>query len=205
MRMVSLLLVAFLFQTAHQHHPPADASEYAKVLNDPGREAWQKPHDVVMALGLDSKTAIADIGAGTGYFALRFARHAGKVYAVDIDERLLAMAAKGAPANLETVLATPDDPKLPQASVDIIFFCDVMHHIENRPAYFRKLATALKPGGRIVNVDFHKKELPVGPPPAMKLTEEQVTAEFAQAGFKLSKKRDFLPYQYFLEFERAAH
>ena len=197
------ILLALMFQTAHQHHPPRDAAEYAKVLNDPAREAWQKPHEVVMALDLKPETSIADIGAGTGYFSLRFANHAGTVYAVDIDEKLLAIAAKSAPKNLRTVLATPDDPKLAPASVDIIFFCDVLHHIENRPAYYAKLATALKPGGRIVNIDFYKKELPVGPPPAMKLSEQQVIAEFAKAGFQLARKRDILPYQYFLEFERA--
>ena len=151
--MTLLLLLVCLFQTAHQHHPPADASEYARVLNDPGREAWQKPHDVVMALNLDSGTVIADIGAGSGYFAQRFAHHAGKVYAVDIDRKLLDMAVKDAPDNLQAILATPDDPKLPPASVDVIFFCDVLHHINNRPAYYDKLKAALKPGGRVVNID----------------------------------------------------
>ncbi len=70
-------------QVPHQNHPPSSA-EYAKVLEDPSRDEWQKPHDVVMALDLKSTETIADIGAGTGYFARRFALHAGKVYAVDI-------------------------------------------------------------------------------------------------------------------------
>lgn len=188
-------------QTQHQHHPPRDAGEYARVLEDPGRDAWQKPHDVVMALELKSTEVIADIGAGTGYFARRFARHAGKVFAVDLDAKLLEIAAKNAPANLITVLAAPDDPKLGEASVDTIFFCDVLHHIDARPAYYEKLKRALKPGGRIVMVDFHKKPLPVGPPPAMKLSAEQVEAELAAAGFGKVKSFDFLPHQYFLVFE----
>lgn len=145
--MMLLFALAFLFQAPHQHHPPQDATEYARVLNDPGREAWQKPHEVVMSLNLKPSDTVADIGAGSGYFAQRFARHVSKVYAVDIDRKLLEMAAKDAPPNLETVLASPDDPKLPPASVDLIFFCDVLHHIENRPAYYRKLNAALKPGG----------------------------------------------------------
>jgi arsenite methyltransferase len=198
--MYSMFLFALLMQVAHQHHPPSDAAEYARVLEDPGREAWQKPHDVVMALGLTKDTAIADIGAGSGYFARRFARHAGAVYAVDIDAKLLALAAKDAPPTLHTVLAAPDDPKLAPGSVDVIFICDVLHHIENRPAYYGKLKAALKPGGRVVNIDFYKKELPVGPPPGMKLSDDQVVAEFHAAGFKLGKRRDLLPYQYFLEF-----
>jgi arsenite methyltransferase len=201
--MTLLLAMAFLFQAPHQqHHPPQDAAEYARMLNDPGREAWQKPHEVVTALNLKASDTVADIGAGSGYFAQRFARHVAKVYAVDIDQKLLDIAAKDAPPNLQTILSVPDDPKLPPASVDVMFICDVLHHIENRPAYFEKLKAALKPGGRIVNIDFYKKELPVGPPVAMKLSEELVIGEFKAAGFHLARKHDFLPYQYFLEFER---
>ncbi len=202
-------LCAFLFalaavaigQVPHQHHPPS-SGEYSKVLEDPSRDAWQKPHEVVMALGLKTTDAIADIGAGTGYFARRFAHHAGKVYAVDIDQQLLGIIQRDAPANLTTVLAAPGDPRLPDNSVDVIFFCDVLHHIENRAAYYPKLAKALRPGGRIVVVDFYKKELPVGPPPSMKLTEAEVTSELRAAGFVPARQLDFLPYQYFLFFEK---
>lgn len=192
------LLIA---QVPHQHHPPS-SDEYARVLEDPSRDEWQKPHEVVMALDLRPVEAIADIGAGTGYFARRFANHAGKVYAVDIDAKLLAVAGHKAPANLETVLAAPDNPRLGPRSVDTIFFCDVLHHIENRPAYYAKLAQALKPGGRIVVIDFYEKSLPVGPPPSMKISETAVVKEFERAGFKLSKRLNTLPYQYFLFFEK---
>ncbi len=198
---VVFLTAVALGQVPHQHHPPS-SEEYARVLEDPSRDDWQKPHEVVMALDLKPAETVADIGAGTGYFARRFALHARKVYAVDIDAKLLAIAGERAPANLETVLAAPDDPRLPANSVDTIFLCDVLHHIENRPAYYPKLSTALKTGGRIVVIDFYKKDLPVGPPPAMKLSEEQVIAEFQQAGFALSKRLEILPYQYFLFFEK---
>ena len=188
-------------QVPHQNHPPS-SGEYAKVLEDPSRDEWQKPHDVVMALRLKSTDAIADIGAGTGYFARRFANHAGKVYAVDIDPELLAIAGKNAPANLKTVLAAPDDPRLPEHSVDIVFFCDVLHHIENRAAYYPKLAKALKPGGRIVVIEFYKKDLPIGPPPSMKLSGAEVIAELGKAGFTLASRLDILPYQYYLFFDK---
>src|ERR1039457_3762944 len=198
--MFALAMVSF-GQVLHQNHPPSSA-EYAKVLEDPARDEWQKPHDVVMALALKSTETIADIGAGTGYFARRFALHAGKVYAVDIDDKLLDIVRKDAPANLETVLASADDPRLPERSVDAIFFCDVLHHIENRPAYYSRLAKVLKPGGRIVIVDFFKKELPVGPPPSMILSDDEVVAELKAAGFTLTKRLDILPYQYYLFFEK---
>jgi len=190
-------------QVADQHHPPRNAEEYARVLNDPQRESWQRPQEVVKALGLRSDETIADLGAGTGYFARRFAPHVAKVYAIDIDEKLLKIAKDGAPPNLETILAAPDDPRLPEGSVDTIFICDTLHHIANRAAYYPKLKKALKPGGRIVNIDFHKKPLPVGPPESMKLSEEEVIAEFNAAGFRLSKTLDSLPYQYFLVFQQA--
>lgn len=200
--LILLLTVAYvsLAQSEHQHHMPHSAEEYAKILNDPARDQWQKPHEVVMSLGLRPDEVIADIGAGTGYFARRFAHHAGTVYAIDIDPKLLEMTKKDAPANLKTILAVPDDPRLPKASVDTIFLCEVLHHIQNRAAYLPKLKQALKPGGRVVNIDFYKKELPVGPPVSMKLSEEQVIAEFKAAGFRLQKKFDFLPYQYYLVF-----
>ena len=193
---------AFHPQVAHQHHPPRSAEEYIRVLNDPKRDAWQKPHEVVQALSLRPDEVIADIGAGSGYFARRLARHAGKVYAVDIDERLLKAADEGAPTNLETVLAAPNDPRLPPASVDTIFFCNSLHHIANRASYYPKLKRALKPGGRLVVIDFHKRPLPVGPPESMKISEADVVAELASAGFQKTKQFDFLPYQYFLEFRR---
>ena len=188
-------------QVPHQHHPPS-SDEYAKVLEDPSRDAWQQPHDVVMALDLKPTDVIADIGAGTGYFARRFAHHARKVYAVDIDSALLAISAKDSSKNLVTVLAAPDDPRLPNAVADVIFFCDVLHHIDNRPAYYEKVAKALKPGGRVVVIDFFKRDLPVGPPIAMKLSENEVVTEFQKAGFRLGRKLAILPYQYYLIFEK---
>ena len=86
--------------------------------------------------------------------------------------------------------------------VDTIFFCDVLHHIDNRPAYYAKVAKAMKVGGRILVIDFYKKDLPVGPPETMKLSTEEVILEFENAGFKLVKRLDILPYQYYLFFER---
>lgn len=197
--------IAFLLPLAGQveHHHPRSAEEYAQILNDPKPDVWQKPHEVVMALELRREEKIADIGAGTGYFSLRLARHAGTVYAVDIDQKLLDIAGKGAPSNHKTILATPRDPHLPHADVDTIFFCDVLHHITDRPSYYAKLKQALKPRGRIVIIDFHQRPLPVGPPVEMKISAETVEAELAAAGFRLVKSFDFLDYQYFQVYRAA--
>ncbi len=169
---------------------------------DSRRDEWQKPDEVIRALEISPQDVVADIGAGSGYFARRFARHAHKVYAVDVDARALEAAAKGAPSNLTTVVAAPDDPKLPAGEVNLVFFCNTMHHINNRVEYLRNLARALAPGGRVVNVDFHKKPLPVGPGLSHKLDESEVLKEFEAAGYRLAKKHEFLPYQYFQVFVR---
>ena len=156
-----------------------------------------------MALHLKPTDTVADIGAGTGYFSRRLAIHAAKVYAVDIDAKLLDIAKKNAPANVITVVSKPQDPMLPPASVDLVFFCDVIHHIEDRLDYYRRLRPALKPGARIVIVDFYKKQMPIGPPPEMKLSEKQVTEELEKAGFRRTRSESFLEYQYFLEFRAS--
>lgn len=200
MRWPVSLLWLLLWSAAAQHTHQEHGRGMARMLEEPARAAWQKPEEVVAALGLRKEEVIADIGAGTGYFTRRFAARAANVFAVDVDASFLQKIESLRLPNVVAVHADPADPKLPPAGVDTIFFCNVWHHIENRPAYLEKLRATLKPGGRIVVIDFHKRPLPVGPPPSMKLAEEEVLKEFEQAGFRLAKKHDFLEHQYFLEF-----
>jgi ubiquinone/menaquinone biosynthesis C-methylase UbiE len=190
------------------HHVPRSTEEWVRVLETPDRDGWQKPREVVDALRLKPGAAVADIGAGSGYFSVRFAAVVGPqgtVYAGDIDAGLIdylkQRAVKAGLQNLKPVLGQPDDPLLPADSVDLVFICDVIHHIENRGLYYARLAQTLHPGGRLVIVDFQKQELPVGPPAAMKIAKPDLIAEVEQAGFALREEFDFLPYQYFLVFE----
>lgn len=205
MRWLASVLVFSLLGAAAQHGERrgggrGEGRGLMRTLEEPGRAAWQKPDEVVEALALRKDEVVADIGAGTGYFTRRFAARAARVYAVDINPRLLEQIAGLGLSNVAVILADPDNPKLPDAAVDTVFFCNVLHHIADRPAYCRRLARALKPGGRIVVVDFHKRPLPVGPPVEEKLSVEEVTEEFARAGFRLDRSHGFLPYQYFVEF-----
>jgi ubiquinone/menaquinone biosynthesis C-methylase UbiE len=151
---------------------------------------------------------VADLGAGSGYFTIRLAREvgpAGKVYAVDIDPQMLDYIDRRAEEekldNVQTILADPDDPKLGSQSVDLIFICDVLHHFHDRAGYFPKLYRALRPGGRLVNIDFQKRKLPLGPPVEMKIEKKDCIKEFETAGFRFVREFDFLTYQYFLVFE----
>lgn len=206
----ALLQCAWLFaQVAHQHHPARSAGEYIMALEDPGREEWQQPQEVITKLDLKQGEAVADLGAGSGYFTLRLARAVGptgKVYAVDIDSQMLEHVTRRAKEenleNIHAVLAAPDDPKLTPSSVDMILICDVLHHIPHRELYYPLLARSLKPGGRLVNLDFHKRPLPVGPPVEMKIAKESMIQEAETAGLHLVKEFDFLKYQYFLVFAR---
>lgn len=194
--------------SAHEaHRLHTDTAGYIAALEDPARDAWQKPHDVIEALDLKQGEQIADIGAGSGYFALRFARHvgaAGHVFAVDISQEMLAHVETRAKAagltNVTTVLAPPGDPLLADASVDRIFICDVWHHVDDQAGYLEKLKKSLRPGGQIVMIDFQKRDLPVGPPVAMKIARDDLVAQMEGRGFRLAQEHTFLPYQYFLVF-----
>lgn len=197
--MTAILMAALLLQAAHEHHVPRSAEEYAKILEQPSRDEWQKPEQVIEALQLRKTDVVADLGAGSGYFTRRLAIRVDQVYAVDIDRRLLDMITKSNDARIQAVLATPDDPKLPPHSVDVVFICEVLHHIENRGAYYPKLIASLKPNGRIIIVDFQKRPLPVGPNVEMKIDEKDLEKELSAAGLKITKRHTFLPYQYFVE------
>jgi ubiquinone/menaquinone biosynthesis C-methylase UbiE len=189
----------------HQLHD--DPKAYIGALEDPKRDAYQKPHEVLTALKLKPGEVIADIGAGSGYFTFRIAHQVGpkgKVYAVDVspdmirhlNRRIRELKA----INIVSVLADPDDPLLPGQSVNRIFICDVWHHVENPAKYLSTMKKILKPGGEIVMIDFHKKELPFGPPLQMKIAREDLIKQMATNGFRLAKEHTFLPYQYFLVF-----
>ena len=193
------------------HKLHQDASAYIALLEDPARDAYQKPHEVVMALALKEGERIADIGAGAGYFTLRFAQHvgaAGRVFAVDISpDMIIHLNQRVRDArldNVRTILALPDDPLLADASVDRIFLCETWHHIGQHAQYLARLKKILRPGGQIVIIDFQKKETPVGPPMEMRVSREDVVREFEQNGFRLTGEHTFLPYQYFLVFAPAS-
>jgi len=185
-----------------------DSKAYIAMLEDPERDSFQKPHEVLAALDLKEGEVIADIGAGSGYFTFRFSRHVGetgRVYAVDISpDMIIHMNRKIrelGTKNVITILAPPDDPLLPSLPVDRLFFCDTWHHIENQTQYLKLLKRILKPSGQLIMIDFHKKELPVGPPVEMKIAREDLISQMESANLQLAKEFTFLPYQYFLLFK----
>ena len=195
-------------QVVHDHqHSFGDAEKWAKVFDDPDRDAWQKPHEVIQALALKSDAVVADIGAGTGYFSVRLSNmlQGGRVYAVDIEpdmvKYLAERAKKEGRTNMVAVAGAADSPRLP-AKVDLALFVDVYHHVDSRERYFRGLRKSLSPGGRVAIIDF-RLDSPDGPPREARLSPERVKAEMKKAGYVLVAEHAFLPRQYFLIFRGA--
>lgn len=185
---------------------PHDLDDYIARLASPERDAWQKPDQLVEALKLKPGQTACDIGAGPGYFTLRLARAVGAdglVYAVDVEPRILdALRARlGASDvhNVVPVLALASDPLVPPRACDLILVVNTYHHFPDGPAYLRRLARSLKPGGRIVNVDYEKKETPFGPPLEHRISRDEFVRIAESAGLRLAGEHTFLPYQYAVE------
>lgn len=180
------------------------AENWARIFDDPRRDAWQKPHEVIQSLALKPDAIVADIGSGTGYFSVRFA-HAlpqGRVYGVDIEPDMVKYLAERVQreklGNVTAIAAAPDDPRLPE-KVDLIIMVDVFHHIADRTRYMNKLKGSLKPDGRIAIIDF-RMDSPDGPPKSARLAPSRVKTEMNAAGYALVQEPTFLPNQYFLVF-----
>ena len=192
------------------HHLHRDPQAYIAMLENPARDAYQKPEEVVRALALKPGETVADIGSGSGYFTLRLAKavgDAGRVYGVDIDPEMIRHLNRrvrdAGVRNVQTILSAPDDPLLPDGSIDRFVVVDTWHHVDKQPEYLALMKKMLKPGGQVVMIDFHKRELPVGPPVEMKIAREVLVRQMEANGFRLAQEHTFLPYQYFLVFAPA--
>jgi ubiquinone/menaquinone biosynthesis C-methylase UbiE len=187
-----------------KHGNPTHFAAYVARLDDPGRAKWQLPDRVVAALKLKKGGTAAEIGSGTGQFTIRMAKKVGgdgRVYAIDVEPRMLELLAERAAAAKAwgiVGLLAPEGNGLPPEPVDAVLMVNVLHHLHARAEYLRALATRLKPGGRIAIVDFHDRELPVGPPPDHKLARADAIAAIEGAGLRILREEKFLPYQYFL-------
>ena len=163
-----------------------DAEKWAKEFDNPERDAWQKPEEVLDALHLQPTSLVADIGAGTGYFSVRIARRVpeSKIFAADVEPDMVrylgARAEREHLANLTAVLARTDAANLPEP-VDVVLVVDTYHHIDDRTRYFAALTSSLRPGGRLVILDF-KADSPNGPPAQHRIPPERVGEELAAVG-----------------------
>lgn len=177
-------------------------------MNDPARDAWQKPKQVVERLDVQPGARVADLGAGGGYFTWYLAAAVGpqgKVYAVEIDDTALAIIEKEMKSrgvrNVLPIRAESGDAKLPEP-VDLVFSCDTYHHMQDRIAYFQSLARYLKPDGKVAILDFHAEGFFSGLL-GHGTTKQEVRREMESAGYRLAAEYDFIDRQHFQIFSRT--
>ena len=217
MRLISVLLLLALTacESSDKPGPPTDDVYASNSVTDEDQErhVWQKPGIVIDVLGDIEEKVIADIGAGEGFFARRLAPLADRVIAIEIDQRWIeyldTLRATELPRQLqprlEPRLALPDDPMLSAREVDIVLFVNTLYLIENREAYLHKLLPALRPGGRIVIVDWKNQDTALGPDPAERISLPELGRMLNGAGFEIvSTDNTSLDYQYIVVAERKA-
>lgn len=190
-----------------------DAPDTADVYRDlvseneqPNRIIWQKPDLVLSKLGPFDGKVVADIGAGTGYFSFRLARKGGRVVAIDIDPNAIewmhlqrARATKEVQDHLDIRLAESSDPNLKPGEADIVLMVNTYIYLDGRVNYLNNLKKGMKPGARIVIIDFKKKITTVGPPVEDRLSLLDVERDLRKAGYGILESDDrSLDYQYII-------
>ncbi len=182
----------------------------ANWLERPERVGEEKPDDAVAQMDLKPTDVVADIGAGTGYFSFRISPLVpeGRVLAVDIQRQMLTRierrAKKDGITNVEAVLGSIDNPNLPTATVDVALMVDAYHEFSHPREMMLALVDALKPGGRIILLEYRLEDPSVPIKRLHRMSEVQVRKEMAAVGLTFVENRTFLPQQHFLVFQKPA-
>jgi len=207
----AFLLVAAAGAAQEPRHGRLFPPENLGELEGPDRDAWQMPDAVMDALGIADGTRVADIGAGGGWFTVRLARRVGPngiVYAQDVQPQMLEAIGRRVDReglrNVRLVRGDEVDPRLEPNSVEAVLIVDAYHEFgENAPSLLEHLRTALKPGGRLGVIEHPLGGGGPGPLAEERIAAGQVVEEVEAAGFRLARRETFLPFQYFLVFERS--
>jgi ubiquinone/menaquinone biosynthesis C-methylase UbiE len=209
---VALVIVAGVMLEAQRRHPvsgrifaPVMGVAGAGWLERPERETEEAPTKAIDALGLTLGMVVADIGAGSGYYASRMAKKvgpAGKVYATDIQPGMIELLnrriASDGLTNITTILGAMDDPKLPPKSIDLAIMVDVYHELQQPQVFLQRLKETFKPGGRLVLVEFRKEDPKVPILEVHKMSVAEVKQELEAEGYVLDKVIDVLPWQHII-------
>lgn len=188
---------------SNQHMNANSFEELSKGFEDKERENWQKPNLVIEKLGDIKGNKIADIGAGTGYFSFRLAKHGAKVTAIDVDKRfqnfIQEKISKEGTTNIKTKLVGFDNPELAENEFDVILIVNTYHHFNDKIEYMTHCFKGLKPGGVLMNVDFKNKETAHGPPVNHRIAAEKVKKDLLKVGFvEVEINQTTLPEQYII-------
>jgi len=205
-------LVADQVSNAPRRHP-VSGRIFAPVMGVAGagwleraeREEEEAPTRAIEALDLKPGMVIADIGAGSGYYATRMAKKVaptGRVYATDIQPGMIAILDRRINAeglsNVTTVLGTMDDPSLPPQSIDLAIMVDVYHELQQPQLFLQKLKGVLKPGGRLVLLEFRKEDPKIPIIEVHKMSVAEVKQELEAEGYAIERVIDVLPWQHII-------
>jgi precorrin-6B methylase 2 len=207
--------LAWGFQAEHpltgRRIAPVMGAGGADWLERPERTTEEHPEAALDALDLKPGMVVADVGAGTGYMSLRMAKRVGpmgKVYAEDVQPEMLTRlrrnAAKAGLGNVETVLGSEADPRLPHDALDLILMVDVYHELSQPQRMLRAMREALKPDGRLVLLEYRKEDPSIPIRPEHKMSVQEVRTELGAEGFRLSQVIETLPWQHILILTKAA-
>lgn len=203
-----LTLAASARPTQIKRQPaPVMGAAGADWLTRPERITEEEPDRMLSSLQIRPGSVVADIGAGVGYHAWRLAKivgPAGKVIAEDIQEEMIRMMKENIEKqklkNVEIVLGTPADPKLPEGKIDLVLMVDVYHEFSDPVSMMTQIKRALAPGGRVVLVEFRKEDPAVPIQPLHKMSIPDVRSELEPLGFRFQRVLNFLPWQHILIF-----
>jgi ubiquinone/menaquinone biosynthesis C-methylase UbiE len=215
--LILLLILSLLPGLAQSTHPltgreiaPVMGAAGAGWLDRPEREAEEQPEQALDAIGIHPGMIIADVGAGTGYMTLRMARRtgpSGKVYANDLQpemlQKLRARSQREKLSNIETVLGSEADPKLPPNTMDLVLLVDVYHEFSQPQAMLDKIRESLKPDGRLVLLEYRKEDPKVPIRPEHKMSVAEVKTEVEAQGYKLEQVIEKLPRQHIIIFRKV--
>ena len=209
--MFYLLIIAVLAGlTASCAQKTWDINRYIHALERPERDQHQQPEKVIEALNLAPGMMVIDMGAGSGYFTRRLAKavgEKGQIIAIDVEQKMLnynkrELEKLGLADRVRFILAEKEGPTFSGNNADMVFLCDVYHHLEDQIDYLANTKPALKPNGRVVIIDYYAdaRSGTLGFSKRHLVPKEQVIKDMKQAGFTFVKEHTFLPRQYFLEF-----
>jgi len=214
---VCILLILLSSPLWAQGVHPVTGRHYAGVMGvagadwlvRPEREAEEHPDAALDAIGIAKGSTAADIGAGVGYMSWRLGERVGptgKVYANDIQPKMLELLRQNMQqrklTNVETILGTIDDPKLPPAAIDLVLMVDVYHEFSEPQRMLRHIRESLKPDGRMVLLEYRAEDPNVPIRAEHKMTIAQVKAEVEPEGFRLDQTLETLPRQHILIFRK---
>jgi len=198
MKFILLFTLGFIWNCA-------SSTSQAKAYNDSANDAKHKPEEVIAKLKIKPTDVIADLGSGGGYYTLKFAKITKKVYAIDVDSKLLETVKLKAKeenlTNIVTVLANEKNSGLSDSSIDLLFNRDTFHHLPEQTSYFSEIKKSLKPNARVAIIDYKKDANLFIRIFGHYSEEEEILSKMEKAGFKLIEKHNFISDQHFLIFQ----